>query len=691
MSNLQKIDILMPVGEKGGVENVVGKTAVYLMNRGYQVRVVQLVWEQVRWVPETVEFHPLLEGKGHYSLNQFAEKYSEFLHTHGEPDLIIATTWPMMVLVAKLAFLAVSHAHGKIIAWPHGPLEQYVKAGFGGMECLEKADAVFVLNRRTEAMLKRNPNCREVNIVRNPVDFTKCHIQEQTSTEELRLLFVGRLSVEKRLDFVLDALISTKAAWKLRIIGDGDERGALEKKVQELSLQERVEFYGWQQNPWKYADQVTATVLSSSYECFPMAAVESLACGIPVIAPPVDGIAELIKPGSNGYIYSGRDSNSLTHILDTIALGETPVISPEQCRESVLHFEESQALKDFEEKMKGVLDKISVIIPCYNVQNRIAKCLDSVFGQQPCGANLEVICIDDKSTDDTLKVLKEYEKNHSENMMLVMLEENGRQGNARNIGMQYASGNYISFVDADDFIAPMMMKSLYQKAADTQCDVVECAYKQIRWEDSLTVEEQGNAEYYDMQNINHKKSYILKYGWKTGPWGRLYRRDFLLNHQIYFPTDTFMEDIYFSERCMLYMERYVRIPQTCYFYCENTSGVMHSEKIIDYYMDTATVQIGTTESLIQEGRLAGCEEEYAYLHFSKAFAEPVSRMWKDERYFSFENFNFLKDSLFRLFPNITQNPYYLRDKSKTMELYRILLEKNWTEPELRSTLQNWKP
>lgn len=77
-------------------------------------------------------------------------------------------------------------------------------------------------------------------------------------------------------------------------------------------------------------------------------------------------------------------------------------------------------------------------------------------------------------------------------------------------------------------------------------------------------------------------------------------------------------------------------------------------------MDTATVQIGTTESLIQEGRLAGCEEEYAYLHFSKAFAEPVSRMWKDERYFSFENFNFLKDSLFRLFPNITQNPYYLR-------------------------------
>lgn len=686
MGNFQKIDILMPVGEKGGVENVVSKTAVYLMDRGYQVRVIQLVWEQVQWVPEKVEFHALLEGKGHYSLNQFAEKYAEFLHTHGKPDLIFATTWPTMVLVAKLAFLAISHAHGKIIAWPHGPLEQYVKAGFGGMECLEKADAVFVLNRRTEAMLKRNPNCQEVTIVRNPVDFTICNIQEGPSAEEPCLLFVGRLSKEKRLELVLDALQHTKAAWKLRIIGDGDERSALEKRVQELSLEERVTFYGWQKEPWKYADKVTATVLSSSYECFPMVAVESLACGIPVIAPPVDGIAELIKPGSNGFIYSRGDRNALTHILDTIAAGETPAISPEQCRQSVLSFEESQALMDFEEKMTGVLDKISVIIPCYNVQDRIAECLDSVFGQQPCGANLEVICIDDKSTDDTLKILQEYEKKYSENMMLVMLEENGRQGNARNIGMQYASGNYICFVDADDLIAPMMLPALYQKAADTQCDVVECAYKQLRWGEPLMVEEQGNLEYYDMQDISHKKSYIMKYGWKTGPWGRLYRRNFLFDHQIYFPTDTFMEDIYFSERCMLYMKRYVRIPQTYYFYCENASGVMHSEKIIDYYMDTATVQIGTTEGLMQEGQLTGCEEEYAYLHFSKAFVEPVNRMWKDERYFSFENFTFLKDSLFHLFPNILKNPYFLRDQSKSMELYRALLEKDWTEPELRNML-----
>lgn len=690
MGNFQKIDILMPVGEKGGVENVVSRTALYLMEKGYQVRVVQLVWENVRWVPEEVEFYPLLQGRGHYSLDHFVDKYTEFYQEHGTPDLILATTWPAMVLVAKLTVLALPQAHCKIVSWLHGPVEQYVRAGFGGMESLEKADAVFVLNRRTEEMLNRNPNCHNVSIVRNPVDFSQCPVQEQSSTGEPCLLFVGRISKEKRLDLILHALYHTKAAWRLKIIGDGEDRRSVEKLVQDLSLEERVEFCGWREKPWEHTDGVTATVLSSEYECFPMVAVESLACGIPVIAPPVDGITELIEPGSNGFLFTKGDFHALAKTLNSIALGETPAISSETCRQSVADFEESKVLADFEEKLANVFDKISVIIPCYNVQDRIAACLDSVFGQQPCGANLEVICIDDKSTDETVNVLKQYEEKYSENMLLILLEQNGGQGNARNIGMQYASGNYISFVDADDLVDSGMLKNLYRKAAETQCDVAECAYQLMQWEDKPQVKQKGQPEYYDMQNVEQKKAYIMKYGWKTGPWGRLYRRDFLFGNQIFFLTDRNMEDIYFSELCMSYMKSYVRIPETYYFYCENTSGVMHSEDMIHYYMDTATVQIDTTERLMQEGRLSGCEEEYAYLHFSKAFVEPVNRMWKDERYFSYENFMFLKDSLFRLFPNIMENSYFCRDQSQSMGLYKTLLEREWTEDKLRHMLRTWR-
>ena len=69
MNNCRKVDILMPVGEKGGVENVVGKTALYLTQRGFQVRVIQLVWEHVRWVPDGVAFYPLMEGRGQYTMD----------------------------------------------------------------------------------------------------------------------------------------------------------------------------------------------------------------------------------------------------------------------------------------------------------------------------------------------------------------------------------------------------------------------------------------------------------------------------------------------------------------------------------------------------------------------------------------------------------------------------------------------
>lgn len=685
MGRFQKIDILMPVGEKGGVENVVSKTAVYLMDRGYQVRIVQLVWEQTRWLPETVEFHPLFEGRGSYSMDQFVEKYQEFLQTHGTPDLILATTWPALVLIAKLTLLSMQ-AHVKIIAWLHGPLEQYVQAGYGGMECLEKADSVFVLNRRTEEMLLRNPNCGRVSIVRNPTDFSSCPIQKTTSSKNQCLLFVGRISKEKRLDLIIRALDQAETTWTLRIIGDGEERETIENMVQELGLEKQVAFYGWKKNPWKHAGKVTATILSSAYECFPMAAVESLACGIPVIAPPVDGISELIQPGINGFVYSQGSSEELAHILDKIATGKFPEISSEQCRNSVTDFEASKALTDFENKMTDILDKISVIIPCHNVQNRIEKCLDSIFEQKLRNANLEVICVDDKSTDNTIPILKEYERKYSDIMLLVLLEENSGQGHARNIGMQYASGNYISFVDAGDLTAPMMLQALYQQILDTQSDVAECAYKQMQWKDQPLVEEIGNPEYYNMHDITQKRDYLLKYGCETDPWGRLYRREFLEKYQIDFPPNTKMEHIYFSELCMMHMKSCARLPRTYYFHCENAAGTMYSENIIHYYMDMATVQIAATERLMRENCLSECQDEYAYLHFSKAFAEPIGRMIQDQRFYSYENFNFLKDSLFRLFPNIIENPYISNEQSQIMEIYRTLLERDWTEPDLRKAI-----
>ena len=318
-------------------------------------------------------------------------------------------------------------------------------------------------------------------------------------------------------------------------------------------------------------------------------------------------------------------------------------------------------------------EKISVIIPCYNVEDRVGKCLDSILHQTIQTADLEIICVDDKSDDATVSVLMEYEAKYSEQIMLVLLEKNGKQGNARNVGMTYASGEYIFFVDSDDEIAPETLDVMYAWMKKSPCDYVECEYQTVGTEAERTVNVRGSETVVDSSDPVSRRRYVLQQGWKSHVVGKLYRKDFLQEHQIYFPTDIFMEDVYFSELCMLYANRIVYLPIVYYFYIINYSGTMLSEKIIDYYMDTPKVQNMTTERVLLERLSNGCELEYQMLHFSKAFAEPIERMRRDKRFYNSENIAWLKEKIFFYFPEILQNPYMAQDTSETMSFYKNIL------------------
>ncbi|MCM1542995.1 MAG: glycosyltransferase [Blautia sp.] len=356
------IDILLAVGEKGGVENVVNKYALYLQRQGIQVRVIQFVWEGVRWVADSVPFYPFLEGRGNYTVDQFVVKYTEFL-ARGEaderPDVILATAWPLMTLIARQCIMKMNFPC-KIISWLHAPIERYVAAGYGGAECLRKADEIFVLTERSRNVINAYDPQLRTRIVKNPVDFSRHTISSETDKTGRVLLFVGRLSEEKRVDTIIQALSQAKDKWDLKLIGDGDEREKLQALVNKLHLEKQVLFMGWRQNPWEYVADVSALVLASEYEGFPVAAIESMASGIPVISTPVDGIVELIKPGINGFLFPQGDSTALAEILDAISSGKLPSIRPEACRETVADYEEQKACAEFSEAILAVLDKISV-------------------------------------------------------------------------------------------------------------------------------------------------------------------------------------------------------------------------------------------------------------------------------------------------------------------------------------------
>ena len=112
--------------------------------------------------------------------------------------------------------------------------------------------------------------------------------------------------------------------------------------------------------------------------------------------------------------------------------------------------------------------KISVILPVYNVAQYLDSCLKSVIRQTL--NEIEIICINDGSTDNSLEILKEFSRNDSR--IIVITQENAGAGAARNKGLSLAKGKYLSFLDADDFFEPTMLEDAYKACEEKQLDFV---------------------------------------------------------------------------------------------------------------------------------------------------------------------------------------------------------------------------
>ena len=112
--------------------------------------------------------------------------------------------------------------------------------------------------------------------------------------------------------------------------------------------------------------------------------------------------------------------------------------------------------------------RISVIVTVYNTSKYLRRCMDSIIHQSL--KDIEIICIDDGSTDESLEILKEYSR--KDNRVIVISQENSGAGAARNTGMQYAKGKYLSFLDSDDFFEENLLELAYKYAEKDSADFV---------------------------------------------------------------------------------------------------------------------------------------------------------------------------------------------------------------------------
>lgn len=361
-----KVDILIPVADRGGCENIINMLVPFIQKeRGWDIRVVQLIYEDLAWIKEGIPHYPLLEGRNGHNLEELVATYADFLRVNGHPDVILATAWPFMCYVAKKASVMTNVTNTVILSWLHSPVKRYELAGFGSFPHLALADAHLTISDSIAREIADSLPDANILPVHNPVDFNAYQVPStQGNSKQLpykKLYFIGRISKEKRIDLMIRALENTNGTLRLYVIGDGDD--ALKKELytlaEECQVSEYIEWLGWQSSPWQHVTDAEAMVMSSDYEGFPLVAIEALSNGIPVISTPVSGITDVITPGVNGYLFPFEDWQSLHQIFMLIADDRLPAISPDACKQSVAKHSMESALLDFADKIENFVQKAS--------------------------------------------------------------------------------------------------------------------------------------------------------------------------------------------------------------------------------------------------------------------------------------------------------------------------------------------
>lgn len=250
---------------------------------------------------------------------------------------------------------------------------------------------------------------------------------------------------------------------------------------------------------------------------------------------------------------------------------------------------------------------VSCIIPVFNLEDKISRCINSLLNQTL--KNIEIILVNDCSTDNTLMVINKYKERY-DNIKIINFKENHRQGAARNKGLEKAVGEYIYFIDGDDWIEPQMLSELLQYAMDNNVDIVDSDY----FQDDID----GNTEY----RIGIPKEYfpikdysaVMLNGGRL--WTKLIRRKYLIENNIKFIEDKKFEDNPYLPILYAYEPKIGKVNKAFYHYLYNTNST--SRKMNDY---TIFDRLDTAIYMIEETKRAGVynkfknEIDYLFIQF----------------------------------------------------------------------------
>ncbi len=228
--------------------------------------------------------------------------------------------------------------------------------------------------------------------------------------------------------------------------------------------------------------------------------------------------------------------------------------------------------------------KLSIVIPVYNSESYISLCLDSILNQNVSQEDYEIIAINDESSDGSLVVLESYKEKHAN--ITIFSQKNGGASAARNKGIELASGDYIYFVDSDDYIADNTLDFLMSLLKD---NIDLLGFKRVHTKKLCLKSSSTNLNEIEQSDIIDGISFIEKKGFRDEVGWYLVKRSFLKNENIFFMEGTMLEDISFNLQLFAKAKKIIFIPLDVYRYVSRVNSVMtnrgsaHFMKIINSY------------------------------------------------------------------------------------------------------------
>jgi len=312
---------------------------------------------------------------------------------------------------------------------------------------------------------------------------------------------------------------------------------------------------------------------------------------------------------------------------------------------------DANELKNSGLSLENAQISVSIIVPVYNVEKYLRRCLDSLVAQTL--EDIEIILVNDCSPDHSWDIMQEYKENYPDKIILINSLENRRQGGARNLGIRIARGEYIGFVDSDDWIEYDMYEKLYRTSQQGDFDVVACNYDCTDGVNAIAYTSLNPDWSGDLVTL--RKSLIIK---PAPVWVKIYKKTLLFEYGLFFPEHRIYEDNFWSPLVFLYVRSVAIVNEVLYHYFINPTSTMHL-KDEESFFDRLDTMLMFWNVCHERGFYDIYKEEIDYVFTQLYFINSMYGCLNAFKKVRFDKLIEMRSTLLRFVPDFRSNRYYL--------------------------------